>query len=127
MSRGRSAKTPTKIPPKGLLDVAMRMWQKQMSQNLGLIAAGIAFYGLLSLFPGITAAVAVAGLFLDPTMLLENSDEITRMLPGAAKEIVMDQLREVATADSSTLSFAALLALAIALYSASKAVANIIA
>jgi membrane protein len=103
------------------------MWHKQAHLNLGLIAAGIAFYGLLSLFPGITAAVAFAGTFLNPEMLVENSEEIAAMLPEAAKTIVMGQLRDVANADSSTLSFAALFSLAIALYSASKAVANFIA
>src|SRR6056297_222081 len=127
MSRGRSADRPRHIPLKGLFDVAMRMWTKQASQNLSLIAAGIAFFGLLSLFPGITAAAAFAGVFLQSEMLVENSAEITEMLPEAAAQIIMGQLRDVAGADASTLSFAALLGLAIALYSASKAVANFIA
>lgn len=107
--------------------VIWRIAQKQSDLNLGLIAAGIAFYGLLSLFPGITAAVAVAGVFMQPDMLVENTGEITVMLPDAAERIVMGQLRSVAQADDSTLSFAASLALAIALYSASRAVANFIA
>lgn len=127
MSRGRTANRPTEIPWKGILDVLVRMWHKQAELNLGLIAAGIAFYGLLSLFPGITAAVAFAGTFLQPGMLIENSAEITAMLPEAAEDIVMGQLQDVANADSSTLSFAALFSLGIALYSASKAVANFIA
>ncbi|WP_420587732.1 YihY/virulence factor BrkB family protein [Marivita sp.] len=121
------AHRPAHIPMRGVLDVLVRMWHKQAHLNLGLIAAGIAFYGLLSLFPGITAAVAFAGTFLNPEMLVENSEEIAAMLPEAAKTIVMGQLRDVANADSSTLSFAALFSLAIALYSASKAVANFIA
>ena len=127
MNRGRNAYRPTHIPAKGFLDVAVRMWNRQSSLNLGLIAAGIAFYGLLSLFPGITAGVAFAGVFLQPGMLVENSAEITALLPEAAKDIIMGQLRDVANADSSTLSFAAMFSLAIALYSASKAVANFIA
>ena len=70
MSRGRTAYRPTEIPWKGILDVLVRMWHKQAELNLGLIAAGIAFDGLLSLFPGITAAVAFAGTFLQPGMLI---------------------------------------------------------
>lgn len=127
MSRGRNANRPTQIPLNGALDIAVRMWNRQSTLNLGLIAAGIAFYGLLSLFPGITAAVALAGVFLQPSMLVENSAEITAMLPEAAKNIVMGQLEDVANADSSTLSFAAVFSVAIALYSASRAVANFIA
>ncbi|MFP7571172.1 YihY/virulence factor BrkB family protein [Marivita sp. S2033] len=127
MPRGRSAYHPSEIPAKGLLDVVVRMWHKQLTQNLGLIAAGIAFYGLLSLFPAITAAVAFAGVFLQPGMLVANSAEIAAMLPDAAAEIVLDQLNAVANADNSTLSFTAVLAIAITLYSASRAVANFIA
>lgn len=127
MSRGRFAHRPTHIPTKGILDVLVRMWNKQTHLNLGLIAAGIAFYGLLSLFPGITAIVAFAGTFLNPEMFVENSEDIAALLPEAAQTIVLGQLRDVANADSSTLSFAALFSLAIALYSASKAVANFIA
>lgn len=126
MSRGRLARRPTLIAAKGVLGALVRMWSKQTHLNLGLIAAGIAFYGLLSLFPGITAAVAFAGTFLEPEMLVENSEAIADMLPEAAQAIILGQLRDVANADSSTLSFAALFSLAIALYSASKAVANFI-
>jgi membrane protein len=111
---------------KSVFAFAWSMWQKQSHQNLGLIAAGIAFYGLMSLFPGITAAVAVAGVFIQPEMLVENTEEITAMLPDAAESIVLGQLRSVARADNSTLSFAALFAVGLALYSASRAVANFI-
>lgn len=127
MSRGRLAHRPSQFPIAGLLDVLVRMWHKQAHLNLGLIAAGIAFYGLLSLFPGITAVVAFAGTFLSPEMLVENSEDIAAFLPDAAQTIVLEQLSDVANADSAALNFAALFSLAIALYSASKAVANFIA
>lgn len=111
----------------GTFGLVWAMWQKQSAQNLGLIAAGIAFYGLLSLFPGITAAVALAGVIIEPDMLVENSGDLTGLLPEAAERIIMGQLQAVAAADNSTLSFAAILGVGIALYSASRAVANFIA
>jgi membrane protein len=73
----------------GTLGLVWAMWQKQSAQNLGLIAAGIAFYGLLSLFPGITAAVALAGVIIEPDMLVENSGDLTGLLPEAAERIIM--------------------------------------
>lgn len=127
MTRGRTAARPSEIPAKGLADVAVRIWHKQSSLNIGLVAAGIAFYGLLSLFPGITAAVAIAGMIMDPAVLVENSTQIAAVLPNAAQEIILGQLGEVAAANSRGLSFAAALAISLALYSASKAIANFIA
>ena len=110
----------------GAFGLLWSVWQKQSAQNLGLIAAGIAFYGLLSLFPGITAAVALTGMVIDADVLVENSGDITGMLPEAAESIILGQLQAVASADSSSLSFAAALAIGIALYSASRAVANFV-
>ncbi|MCK0149523.1 YihY/virulence factor BrkB family protein [Marivita sp. S6314] len=126
MTRGRTATRPSEIPAKGLLDVAMRIWNRQGTANLGLIAAGIAFYGLLSLFPAITSGVALAGLFMERNVIVENSSEFAAVLPNAAQDIILGQMRDVASADETALGFAALFALALALYSASKAIANMI-
>lgn len=114
------------MPPKGWLDVLWRTSKRASSDNIGLLAAGVAFYWLLSLVPGITAAVAITGLFLDPGVLIATSDIVTCMLPDGASEIVLGQLRDVAGADSTSLSFAALIALALSVYSASRAMSNLI-
>ena len=127
MSRGRDASRPSQIPARGLIDVLMRIWSRQGDANMGLIAAGIAFYGLLSLFPGITAGVALAGMFMERDVLVENSAEIAAVLPEAASEIILGQLREVASADETALGIAALVALGIALFSASRALSNFVA
>lgn len=127
MSRGRQADRPTHIPIAGYIDILFRMWSRQSVLNLGLIAAGIAFYGLLSLFPGITAVAAFAGTFLDPDLLLENSEDIAALLPEAAQDIVLGQLRDVAATNDAQLGLAALIGVSFALYSASRAVANLVA
>ncbi|WP_425038150.1 YihY/virulence factor BrkB family protein [Primorskyibacter sp. S187A] len=127
MSRGRAATSPQEIPRAGLLDVALRICRQQGKQNLSLIAAGIAFYGLLSLFPGITAGVALAGLIFDRDLLVQQSHELAALLPAEAREIIMGQLREVVSADDTALSLAALAGLGVALYSSSRAMANFIA
>jgi membrane protein len=125
-NRGRHARRPSDIPLTGYLDVLMRVWHVQDKRNLGLIAAGIAFYGLLSIFPGITAAVALAGIVTDPTFLLENSATIADVLPVSAADIVLGQLQDVLTTSNTTLGYAALFSVGLALFSASKATQNMI-
>ncbi|MFT4620282.1 MAG: membrane protein [Sulfitobacter sp.] len=117
---------PTGIQLKRWLDIAIRIFRRLGAQNIGLLAAGIAFYGLLSVFPGITAVVALGGLVMDPTILMEQSETLSELLPDAGAEIVLGQLRDVAQAKSRSLSIAVLIALAVALYSASRAVENFI-
>jgi membrane protein len=126
MSRGRGAESPQGIPTKGWLDIAKRIWARQGQENLGLVAAGIAFYGLLSLFPGLTALVAVAGVLLDPDVLIENSQMLAALLPESAAEIITGQLDDVLGANAASLGIAAVFTLGLALFSASKAVANFI-
>ncbi|MBP0483187.1 YihY/virulence factor BrkB family protein [Sagittula salina] len=126
MSRGRTARTPTKIPRKGWLDVAARVYRTVVEDNLSLLAAGIAFYGLLSLFPAITAAVALAGMVTDPSYLIDTSVAVSQVLPSAAAEILMGQLNGVVSASNNSLGWAAVFAIGLALWSASKAVENLI-
>lgn len=126
MTRGRTARSPLQIPAKGLIDVGTRIYTTMVEDNLGLLAAGIAFYGLLSLFPAITAGVALAGIVTDPGYLVDMSTAISSVLPSAAAEILMGQLTSVVTTSNETLGWAAMLAIGLALYSASKAMANLI-
>ncbi|MFP7673865.1 YihY/virulence factor BrkB family protein [Marivita sp. S0852] len=126
MTHGRKAYRPSEIPAPGLLDVAVRIWQRQAEANLGLIAAGIAFYGLLSLFPSITASVAIAGLIMDRSVIVENSADFAAVLPDAAQDIILGQMRDVTAADGKALGFAAIFSILLALYSASRAIGNFI-
>jgi membrane protein len=122
MPRGREAKAPTSIPTSGWLDIGWRVFLKNGENRIGLIAAGIAFYGLLAIFPGITAAVAIAGAVTDPGGLQQTMAPLLSMMPGGGREIVSEQIGAVASAGATTLTVAAVATLLIAFFSASKAV-----
>ena len=126
MTRGRDAYSPIAIPPRGWLDIAVRVVRRSGSLNIGLLAAGTAFYGLLSLFPAITAGVALVGLVYDPSQLIDEAGWLLAALPDAARRIIEGQLTEVAGATGSSLGVAALLSLAIALWSSSNATASLV-
>lgn len=126
MARGRSATSPLEIPATGWTDVAFRIWHRLGALNLGLLAAGVAFYGLLSLFPAITAGVAIVGLVLDPATVVEQSEWLISVLPAAAGTLIESQLMEVAGAERGSLGFAALFALGLALWSSSNAMGSLV-
>ncbi|MFN3172724.1 MAG: YihY/virulence factor BrkB family protein [Hyphomicrobiales bacterium] len=126
-ARGRQAETPTNIPPRGWLDIGLRVWVKIGEDNLTLIAAGIAFLVLLALFPGITALVALGGLvFLDPDRIVEQFSDVVRLLPEDAREILIDQAESVARTGTDDLGLVALFGLGLALFSATKGVGSLI-
>jgi membrane protein len=54
--RGRHAASPQSIPAKGWKDILWRTYEQFNEDRL--VAAGVVFYGLLALFPTITALVS---------------------------------------------------------------------
>jgi len=51
MDRGREAARPKDIPLRGWWDIAMRVRREMSTDNVSIIAAGLALYALLAVFP----------------------------------------------------------------------------
>ena len=118
--RGRRAGTPVNIPFKGWRDVVMRVYHAFNDNNLSIIAAGVSFYGLLAIFPGIAAFVAIYGFFLDPTGVVDQMNQLQGVVPPDVISTVTGQMTQVASKPQASLGFAALFTLALALWSARK-------
>ena len=125
MARGRQATSPTEIGGKGWVDILKRVGGEIGRDHVALIAAGVAFYGLLAIFPGIAALMAIAGLVLDPQTVVEQLGQIGAILPEEASDIILGQAEEVAGSQSGSLGFAAILGIALALWSASAGVSSL--
>lgn len=126
MVRGRKARHPLSMPRPAWLDILARCWARFGPLNMGLIAAGIAFYGLLAIFPAITAAVALVGLIYDPVVLADRAEWLLSLVPPSAALIIQSQLNDVASAAEGSLTLAALFSVAVALWFASNATASLI-
>ncbi|MCQ0971682.1 YihY/virulence factor BrkB family protein [Paracoccus sp. TK19116] len=82
------------------------------------VAGGVVFFSLLALFPALTALVSIYGLVADRGMILEHLSMMQAFLPSGAYGIIEGQIQSITSAPSSALSAAGLIAIAIALYSA---------
>jgi len=82
------------------------------------IAAGVAFFVLLSIFPAIAALVSVYGIFSDPTTIGTHLNELSSLLPEGAIQIIGDQLGRVASGGTTTLGATFLFTLGLSLWSA---------
>ncbi len=87
-----------------LWSVASRVGPSQIS----VIAAGVAFYALLAVFPAIAAVIALAGLFIEPEAVVTQFETLARFIPEDAARILIDEASSVAAAsdDGLTLTFA---------------------
>ena len=66
--------------------------------HFGLIAAGVAFYAMFAVFPGLAAAVAVWGMFADPYVISGYLDVVERFMPPEAGQLIHDQVIGLITA-----------------------------
>jgi len=122
--RGRSAEEPRDIPPRGLKDVAVRLWTQISNDHVTLVAAGVAFYSLLALFPLLTALVSIYGLIADAGNIEEHLSKLQGLLPHDVIEIMRQQLIQLSQAEAPRLSLLFIAALLFSLWSANKGVTS---
>jgi membrane protein len=90
-----------------------------LEDNLSDWAAALTYYGLLSLFPGLIAAVSLLGLFGDPRGTTESLTQIiTELGPESAAETFSGPIESI-TRHRGTAGLTFVLGLALALWSAS--------
>jgi membrane protein len=90
------------------------------------VAAGVVFYGLLAIFPAISAFVSIYGLFADPATVDETVSLLAEVIPPDAIGPVEEQVERVASAGSGSLGFAFLFSPALALWSANAGMKAVI-
>ncbi|MBP2297669.1 YihY/virulence factor BrkB family protein [Azospirillum picis] len=118
--RGRTADSPSEIPKRGWKDILLRVWDEQSKDNVSMLAAGVAYYALLAIFPAVAALVSIYGLVADPSMIENQLSQLAGLLPPESLSIIRDQANKVATAPSQGLSFGLIFGLLLTLWSASR-------
>lgn len=109
---------PAQAPPTSIWAFALAVIRRLGHDNMTLIAAGVAFYGLLAIFPAIITFVSVYGLFLDPDTVTAQAHAITDILPAQAASLLIDSIRKLAQRTATDLNLTAVISLLIATWSA---------
>jgi membrane protein len=123
---GRLSNTPFQIPWTGWKDILWRTYVRTGEDRLLAIAAGVVFFGLLAVFPAITALVSCYGLFANPATIGANLQTLALMLPEGSFQIVQDQIARVLMKGNTALGATFLFGLALAIWSANAGVKAVI-
>ncbi|ABG29824.1 YihY/virulence factor BrkB family protein [Roseobacter denitrificans] len=86
--------------------------------NLALIAAGVAFYSMLSIFPALAALIAVLSLIADPEVVVVQLAELQELMPEDVYDILNAQIVGLVSTSSDTLGWTGLVSVIVALWSA---------
>ncbi|MEW1958763.1 YihY/virulence factor BrkB family protein [Kineococcus sp. NPDC059986] len=122
---GEQAESPRQIPRRGWVAVTWRAWAEAKDDQVPLLAAGVAFKAFLAVFPALTAAFLLWGIFGDTRTIVDQVNGVAA-IPTAARQLVTDQVGQVASG-KSTAGVTAVVAILLALWSASSGVENLMA
>jgi membrane protein len=102
------------------------VWRRVTASEIGLIAAGIGFFGFLAIFPALAAVITIWGFAADPTVVRTQLDLAQDYLPKEAFDLLNGQVQRILSTSSSSLGLTTLLSTLFALWSARAGVGALI-
>jgi membrane protein len=123
--RGRDAQTPIDIPVRGWTDVFVRVKDESKRDNVVLLAAGVALFGLLAMVPALVALLSIYGLAADPDRIDEQLVDALGAAPQEVRDLISQQVRDIGDASSGAV-VAVIVGIVLALWAASSGMKHLI-
>jgi membrane protein len=123
---GRLADRPGDVPARGWMDVLRRVRAEVKSDHVSLLAAGVAFFGLLALVPGLVALLSLYGLIADPARIEEQVLDALAAAPAEVRDMVSAQLQSIAEGSGGGAIVGVVIGLLVALWSASSGIGHLV-
>jgi membrane protein len=111
---------PQQFSIKNWWEITKRVIQKIQKDNMSLIAAGVAFYFLLAIFPLLAALASMYGLFTDQQTLVQHIGLLVDVIPEQGRKIVEAQIGSLISTDNSALSLGFIFSVLLAVWSGGK-------
>jgi membrane protein len=101
---------------RGWKEVWLHVFYGISENRIFLIAAGVTFYGIVALFPGIAAVVSIYGLLANPGSISGHLGTLAGVAPGGGIDVIKDQLTQLTQQSGTALSLRFAVSLVIALW-----------
>lgn len=119
--RAEDASSPLDVPAPGWIQTLKRTLKEIKDDRVTLIAAGMAFYFFLAIFPALIAAIGVLGLVDESGNLIEKvTSSINANFPGDSGSVLTEAVSSAGRSSEKTSFVAAAIGIAAALWSASS-------
>ncbi|MGD9916559.1 MAG: YihY/virulence factor BrkB family protein [Paenirhodobacter sp.] len=103
-----------------------RLFRRLAETNITLVAAGVAFYAMLAVFPGLSATISIWSTFADPSVIGSYLGVAQKFIPPEAYEILDGQIMTLLAGPRGTIGLPALVSIAVALFSARAGVGALV-
>ena len=124
--KGHQATSPEQMPAPAWKDILKRTYKRVWDDNVGLVAAGVAFYGFFALLSLLGLIVLVYGFAADPFTVVEHMRALTVVLPTDVAFVIGDQLMNAVRASHKAKGLAILLAFLVATYGGTNGATSVI-
>jgi len=124
--KGHQADTPAEMPRAAWKDIAARTYKRVWDDNVGLVAAGVAFYSFFALLSLLGLIVLSYGFIADPRTVIEHMRALTAVLPTDVAQIIGDQLMTAVKASEGMKGLGILLAFVVAIYGGTNGAAAVL-
>ncbi len=101
-------------------EIGLSVKDELEEDHISIVSAGVAFYFFLALFPTLIAAISIFGLIFDPAQVGQLMNEINKVFPAQATQIISDILKGVAGKENQTLGWSLALSLLLSFWTANK-------
>src|SRR5690554_1221683 len=113
---GRENYPELRVVPKNQIHSPWRIgyngWKKSIlgvndqitENNTSIMSAGVAFYAFLAIFPAIVALISIYGLAINPEQLQSQLEQLARMMPREAYEILEGRITNLMETSNNSLS-----------------------
>ena len=99
--------------------IVLRVWREAISDHIGVVAAGCAFYAMVALFPAISLLISAYGLIFDVATVEPQLQYLRDVIPEETQELITARVHDVITAPRPRLEFSAMVSLGVLVWSAS--------
>jgi len=106
----------------GALAVGKEAWARGKADNVSLVAAGVAFYAMLAIFPAIIGVVSVYALVADPDQIRTQLKPLIRSLPPGGGDLLVNQLTGATNASHGGVTVGLVISLLATIFAASAGV-----
>ncbi|NUR44967.1 MAG: YihY/virulence factor BrkB family protein [Sphingomonas sp.] len=124
--KGHLAKSPVEMPAPAWKDIVKRTYKRIWDDNVGLVAAGVAFYGFFALLSGLGLIVLAYGFVADPLTVVEHMRSLLGILPRDVIVLIGDQLMTAVKASQGTKGVGIALAFFVAVYGGTNGAAALL-
>ncbi|WCR10920.1 YihY/virulence factor BrkB family protein [Paracoccus stylophorae] len=104
-----------------MLDLLRDIWgfwaaifERMDKIHMGLIAAGVAFYAMFAVFPGLAAIIALWSLWFDPIVIMTYLDVAHEFLPDGAAGLIDTQVESLTSTGRTSIGWASFISFMVA-------------